>query len=435
MELDVNSLQIDWQLLEHLLCSSSSGSSLATASRVKCHQCGKSRRFWCSQCSLPLSIRATANPATEVSNTEEPEIQSECISAGGHNAPSKTLGGTDVYYPRISSLPFTFHIVRHIAESHKKSTATPLGVICPSHVRLYTFIPGVDDSIPDFSCLTPTSLEGGGQEQVKNASINEPAEEKQSSRYEYERCVNGQSAGNTILLFPLDIHPNIKDNSSHSDDRQVSGLFRQLVLDSYPIDNVVILDCTWHQTLCMLQHKHIRKLRRAQICGYKSVVWRYNTNKTKAVQLLQETSRAMDSATAGSADPTCDIVESSGKVGVPSEPKVCTAECVYYVLREYVVARRLREANWHHSGPLSSTHEPNCIGGNDESDGALTTSKWLELTKRLYNGEYDNILFFFVLVYKRIQVAVNERDVSSGGRERKRYSACLAPFRDAIKQF
>eukprot|EP00921_Rhytidocystis_pertsovi_P023127 GHVQ01036875.1.p1 GENE.GHVQ01036875.1~~GHVQ01036875.1.p1 ORF type:complete len:462 (+),score=24.67 GHVQ01036875.1:532-1917(+) len=443
MELNVDNLRLDYDKLWKLLGEEFSARSSNTeelvptqralsesddkeslkGGRVRCFKCGKSRKFWCSACCVPVVASESSSSMKSVDMSESSDM-----------------------YPIIRSLPFTIHIVRHHAEVSNKSSAIPLKLICPAHVKLHTYNPRVPESLP-INFLNSSSSP-----------------------------VHENHLEDSILLFPVDLHRrescvnrNLGPSENTAHPKMVyedSRLFRDFVLNNRKVTNVVILDCTWHQTHSMLRHETIRNLTRLEIDGYRSVFWRYNMNKTRFKEGLKRHSNVLlDSKACGKESIVSTSMQQHGsreedstsqlkkKIGLERSTgvgstliqrddidgctvcsfgrhareardvsEVCSAECVYYILMEYHVATNIREYCMANLGKLPSlfidsneargcgTWQANC---DERLSTRVSEVYWRKASGELYHGQYDNILFFFVLIYKQIQKKWKQRPVPS----------------------
>ena len=115
---------------------------------------------------------------------------------------------------------------------------------------------------------------------------------------------------------------------------------------------LVVVDSTWEQAAKMLRHKGIQSLRKVRIGAYRTLFWRYQTGKT--------------------------------------DDHLATIEAIYFFYRVRGSLTVACVAN--HPAPLTAPVQ--------EYHMTLHGS---------YQGQYDNLLFYFILQYKLVQVCCGQR--------------------------
>uniref|UniRef100_A0A182VY53 tRNA-uridine aminocarboxypropyltransferase 1 n=1 Tax=Anopheles minimus TaxID=112268 RepID=A0A182VY53_9DIPT len=198
--------------------------------RSSCSSCGKSRKFFCYTCYLPVG-----------------EIAS-CV-------------------PRLA-LPVKIDVIKHRNEIDGKSTAVHAAILAPDDVKIYTYpnIPdyraeeGVVLIFPTPTALTVASLFSGETYQMK----------------ENYGLPKGYHMG-TLLRFRLndivDAHlQHHQTNESSTEECSAS---------SFPVKRAVFIDSTWSQCRGIYKDERLSSLRTVVIQNRISQFWRHQRNSPR----------------------------------------------------------------------------------------------------------------------------------------------------------
>ncbi|XP_069119815.1 tRNA-uridine aminocarboxypropyltransferase 1-like [Argopecten irradians] len=312
--------------------------------RMSCPKCGKSRKYYCYTCYLPVKGIADKIPSVK--------------------------------------LPFKIDIIKHPSECDGKSTSGHARVIAPDDVTIYTY-----PCIPDYPNRDRVVLLFPGEESINMEALGEKFSNGVCKVTEEDKKgVSKDSTGEySDMVYvshekvSLDVDQTsagiLKDNSSPSSDRKpqetsesaeslsqldadnTTNKKRKLLSDNVdfkrskltcedtkssevkpPFDTVIIIDSTWNQTKRISSDERLKGLTCVELKTRQSNFWRHQKD-------------------------------------LPST-YLSTIEAIYYFLRDY--------------------HEV-----------------FMNLDQ--YDGRYDNLLFFFTFMYKKI------RKMYDGGNKLRAY--------------
>ncbi|XP_313569.6 tRNA-uridine aminocarboxypropyltransferase 1 [Anopheles gambiae] len=206
---------------------------MSVEGRSSCTVCGKSRKFFCYTCYVPV-----------------PEIAARV--------------------PRIS-LPVKIDVIKHRNEIDGKSTAVHAAILAPDDVKIYTYpdIPdyreesGVVLIFPTPTALTVASLFSGETYQMK----------------ENYGLPKGYHMG-TLLRFRLNdivdtpLHPRETTDERNGGAADCDG-------ESFPVKRAVFIDSTWSQCRGIYKDERLSGLRTVVIQNRISQFWRHQRNSPR----------------------------------------------------------------------------------------------------------------------------------------------------------
>ncbi|XP_058129850.1 tRNA-uridine aminocarboxypropyltransferase 1 [Anopheles ziemanni] len=283
--------------------------------RSACPVCGKSRKFFCYTCYVPVA-----------------EIQSSV--------------------PRIQ-LPVKVDVIKHKNEIDGKSTAVHAAILAPDDVKIYTYpeIPdyreeeGVVLIFPTPSALTVASLFSGETYQMK----------------ENYGLPKGYHMG-TLLRFRLndivDAHVQQEHQPQQQQEQEDIPEFLPPRDDSFPIKKAIFIDSTWSQCRGIYKDERLHSLRTVVIQNRISQFWRHQRNSPRWF--------------------------------------LATVEAIHQFLMEVHIAAWGLDSRYRgldHIHLNMDQIQKSRIFLPDEKCGNGV---------RPYNGQYDNILFFFRHMYNLI---------------------------------
>uniref|UniRef100_A0A182JPD7 tRNA-uridine aminocarboxypropyltransferase 1 n=1 Tax=Anopheles christyi TaxID=43041 RepID=A0A182JPD7_9DIPT len=276
--------------------------------RSSCPACGKSRKFFCYTCYVPLA-----------------EIASRV--------------------PRIS-LPVKIDVIKHRNEIDGKSTAVHAAILAPDDVKIYTYpnIPdyreeaGVVLIFPTPTGLTVASLFSGETYQMK----------------ENYGLPKGYHMG-TLLRFRLndivDTHLQHRETTDSSGAVECDG-------ESFPVKRAVFIDSTWSQCRGIYKDERLSSLRTVVIQNRISQFWRHQRNSPRWF--------------------------------------LATVEAIHqFVLEVHIAA-------WGLDSRYRGLEHIHLNMGQIPKDRIIHPSEMNPDQVKPYNGQYDNVLFFFRHMYNLI---------------------------------
>ncbi|PFH34788.1 DTW domain-containing protein [Besnoitia besnoiti] len=344
-----------------------SSAALKTCRRHVCEGCGHSRAFWCGSCH-----QAVGSP--------------EALAR----------------IPRLE-LPLTFHIVRHPKEKATKSSAVPLSILAPGQVHIHMF--------PD---LPPALFTEGDAAAVSAGDVRE----------------HGQGARRRL-------HVLLPDDDATSIDQ----------VNWEEVEGCILLDCTWFQVPGMRRHPALAQLPKISLGAHSSVFWRQHKHNEPCYLSTAEcvyyvllacheaterdTSQALakriktGQETAIHNESAFPVVEEPGSTKSPglrisetsqdeSEDSVTfsTRRCISSPEKTRRVSPHPRTGCRDPHGfsrpeiSRESSSAPDCLDSRPRPTSKQDMEETEKLQEnphvnrgRLYDGRYDNILFYFVLCH------------------------------------
>ncbi|KAK6195793.1 hypothetical protein SNE40_001148 [Patella caerulea] len=300
--------------------------------RSECSKCGRSRKFYCYTCFVP--VQSLIN-----------------------------------HIPKVK-LPIKIDIIKHPSECDGKSTSPHAAVLAPDDVTLYEYpcipdynpqttiliFPGPsavslnslvlnrDRDIPEISLITDgcdSKLErnidsaNDGKSKTHKDKILETLDSEQGTDVKYDGHI--LSTENLVKIGTKRCHESNEISEGHKSQIGESGLKQPKLLHIPIFDKVIFIDSTWNQTSTIANDERLKDITRVELKSRKTKFWRNHD-------------------------------------GNPEE-YLSTIEALYYFVCDY------------HNLCLPSE----------------------------YDGQYDNLLFFFCFMYDKI------RQSNHGGKHLKAY--------------
>ncbi|XP_058451813.1 tRNA-uridine aminocarboxypropyltransferase 1 [Malaya genurostris] len=268
--------------------------------RSACTVCGKSRKFFCYHCYVP-------------------------VAALKHRLP-------------FVKLPIQIDIIKHKNEIEGKSTAIHAAILAPEDVRIYTY-----PDIPDYRQEEGVVLIFPTPSAVTVASLFSDEPLKLKENYGLPK---GHHMGTLLRCRLNDIVAELDEEPN----------FQQQLAHRFPVRKAVFIDSTWSQCRGIYKDSRVACLRTVVIQNRISQFWRHQKNSPRWF--------------------------------------LATIEAIHQFLIElHITAYGLdsRYEGLKHLGYLNFPHD---------KVRQFSTAKLEELEP--YNGQYDDLLFFFLHMYNLI---------------------------------
>nr|XP_016931149.2 tRNA-uridine aminocarboxypropyltransferase 1 [Drosophila suzukii] len=267
------------------------------------------------------------------------------------------VGELEEVLPRLE-LPLKIDIIKHKKEIDGKSSAVHAAVLAPEHVRIYTFPdipdyreePGVVLIFPSATALTvPQLFERNVQLQI-------------GDNYGLPK---GHHMG-TMLRRRMD---EVEVQEPHSGDQKSPK--KTWTLDNLPIRRAVFIDSTWNQSRGIYADERIRSLRTVVLQNRLSQFWRHQRGSPRWY--------------------------------------LATIEAIHQFLLEVHINAWGLNCGYRGLDNLEITE------GFHQLAAPLKIDSFIEDVGRMspYNGQYDNLLFFFANMYDLIHKYYDHNDLIS----------------------
>nr|XP_019532451.2 DTW domain-containing protein 1-like [Aedes albopictus] len=272
--------------------------------RSPCTVCGKSRKFFCYHCYVPVA-----------------ELEDKL---------------------RFVKLPIKVDIIKHKNEIEGKSTAIHAAILAPEDVKIYTY-----PDIPDYREEEGAVLIFPTPDAVTVASLCSGELPKVKDNYGLPK---GHHIGTLLRCKLTDIVA--EQSSSDEDETRKPGLAYRL-----PVRKAVFIDSTWSQCRGIYKDERVACLRTVVIQNRISQFWRHQKNSPRWF--------------------------------------LATVEAVHQFLIELHINAYGLDSRYQgltHLGYLNFPHDKLVQCGEVLESGQPSP----------YNGQYDNLLFFFLHMYNLI---------------------------------
>ncbi|XP_045208209.2 tRNA-uridine aminocarboxypropyltransferase 1-like [Mercenaria mercenaria] len=322
--------------------------------RSKCSKCERSRKYYCYNCYVPV-----------------PEIEGKV--------------------PKVK-LPVKIDVIKHPSEVDGKSTAVHAAVIAPDDVTVYTY-----PCIPDYD-KNKVVLVFPGESSVTLADLSEKWGVN-SRQLTGKRKACSDNEADDSQSCNVEKLPRLENNQKFTEEQNEMHLDGKLVTEDQPQngedENVV------NSLYTNLSAEQASEREVNHSCENNEGVVINGQSKDKAESPTTETAPGLV--------PTCRLervvfIDSTWNQTktICSDERLRGLQCIELKTRETKF--------WRHQKDI-----PNTYLSTVEAMYYFLREYHEQFIQSDYNGEYDNLLFFFIYMYKKI------RTLYSGGSELKAY--------------
>lgn len=280
--------------------------------RYSCSKCGKSRKFYCYSCYIPV-------------------------------------GDLHRVLPKVD-IPIKIDIIKHKQEIDGKSTSGHAAIICPDKCKVHIY-----PDIPDYSAEEGVVLIYPGIESFTVAQIfNKNISLNKAENFGFP---NGFNMGTLLRarLEEVEYEETVHDHKKYT-------------YDNLPIKKAIFIDSTWNQSRSIFKDKRISCLKQVVLQNRASQFWRHQKGSPRWY--------------------------------------LATIEAIHQFLLEihvnaWGIARNYKGLN--NLGICPEFYK--YLEEKDVNDVTALVSP--------YNGQYDNLLFFFTNMYDLIHTHYDHNDLKS----------------------
>ncbi|XP_059143870.1 tRNA-uridine aminocarboxypropyltransferase 1-like isoform X2 [Physella acuta] len=218
----------------------------ASGGRSNCPKCGKSRKYYCYNCLVPL-----------------PSLSAEM--------------------PKVK-LPIMIDIIKHPSETDGKSTAPHAVIIAPEHVSIHTYpcIPDYDPVkvVVVFPCKESLTLEDIASSAGKMTAESKEVEQKNQLSNDCEQ--DSSSCTDALEETKPNSSDEIGKNKTKKRVMEITDISTEETpptkvikkCNALPFEKVVFIDSTWNQTNNIVNDERLKKLRKIELRSRNTHFWR-----------------------------------------------------------------------------------------------------------------------------------------------------------------